>query len=205
VIKMAGMLRVRRSQGALSGGCLVLLGLWGALIPFVGPYFHYAYTPTPDRVWAVTAGRMWLEVVPGAVTLLSGGIMIISRFRLLVLLSALLAALSGTWFAVGSLVAARWATLPAAGKPAGTGTARLLAEQLGFFTGLGIVIVFITALAVGRLTVLGVREDEEDAWDDFAEPESVPRVLEPAGAGRGIARIVPVPVFRGRHRDAAGS
>jgi len=205
VIKMAGMLRVRRSQGALSGACLVLLGLWGALIPFVGPYFHYAYTPTPDRAWAVTAGRMWLEVVPGAVTLLTGGIMIISRFRLLVLLSALLAALSGTWFAVGSLVATRWATLPAAGKPAGTGTARLLAEQLGFFTGLGIVIVFITALAVGRLTVLGVREEEEDAWDDFAEPESVPRVLESAGAGRGIARIVPVPVFRGRHRDAAGS
>jgi hypothetical protein len=203
VIKMAGMLRVRRSQGALSGGCLVLLGLWGALIPFVGPYFHFAYTPTPDRAWAVTAGRMWLEVAPGAVTLLSGAVMIISRFRLLVLLGAWLAALAGTWFAVGSLVAARWATLPAAGKPAGTGIARLLAEQLGFFTGLGVVIIFVAAAALGRLTVLGAREEEEEAWDDYAEPKSEPRVLESAGAGRGLARIVPVPVFRGRQRDAA--
>jgi hypothetical protein len=198
---MAGMLRVRRSQGALSGAFLMLLGLWGALIPFVGPYFHYAYTPTPDRAWAVTAGRMWLEVVPGVVTLVSGGVMIISRFRLLVLLGAWLAALSGTWFVVGSLVAARWATLPSAGKPAGAGAARLLLEQLGFFTGVGVVIVFVAALALGRLTVLGTR-DETGSRDELAEPESEPRVLEPAGAARGIARIVPVPVFRGRHRDA---
>ncbi len=56
---MAGTLRVRRSQGALSGVLLVLLGIWGALIPFVGPYFHYAYTP--DRAWVATSGRMWLR------------------------------------------------------------------------------------------------------------------------------------------------
>ena len=198
---MDGMLRVRRSQGALSGALLVLLGAWGALIPFAGPYFHFAYTPTPDRAWAVTAGRMWLEVLPGVVTLLSGGLMIISRLRALVLLSALLAALAGTWFAVGSLVAARWATLPAAGKPAGTGIARLLLEELGFFTGVGVVIVFVAALGAGRLTVLGARA-ETDTWDDLAEPQSEPRVLEPAGVGRSIARIVPVPVFRGRQRGA---
>lgn len=198
---MAGMLRVRRSQGALGGACLMLLGLWGALIPFVGPYFHLAYTPTPDRAWAVTAGRMWLEVVPGAVALVSGGVMIISRFRLLVLLGAWLAALAGAWFAVGSLVAARWATLPAAGKPAGTGIVRLLAEQLSFFTGLGVVIVFVAALALGRLTVLGAR-DEADSWDDLSEPAPERRELETVGAGRGVSRIVPVPVFRGRNRGA---
>ena len=43
------MLRMRRSRGALSGFLLVLLGLWGALIPFIGPDFHYAYTP--DAAW----------------------------------------------------------------------------------------------------------------------------------------------------------
>jgi hypothetical protein len=195
------MLRVRRSQGALSGACLVVLGLWGALIPFVGPYFHYAYTPTPDRAWAVTAGRMWLEVAPGAVILVSGAVMIISRFRLLVVVGALLAAFAGAWFAVGSLVAARWATLPAAGTPAGTGIARLLLEQLGFFTGLGVVVVFVAAVALGRLTVLASRDDT-DTWDDVVEPQTEPRALEPVGAGRGLARIVPVPVFRGRNRGA---
>ena len=54
---MAGMLRVPRSRGALSGVLLVLLGAWGALVAFVGPYFHYAFTP--DRAWAYTSGRLW--------------------------------------------------------------------------------------------------------------------------------------------------
>ena len=46
---MAGMLQMRRSRGAFSGFLLILLGLWGALIPFVGPYFDFAYTP--DKAW----------------------------------------------------------------------------------------------------------------------------------------------------------
>ena len=55
---MAGMLQMRRSRGAFSGFLLILLGLWGALIPFVGPYFHYAYTP--DKAWTYNTGRLWL-------------------------------------------------------------------------------------------------------------------------------------------------
>ncbi len=125
-------LRVRRSRGALSGVLLVLLGVWGALIPFVGPYFHYAYTP--DRTWAVTAGRMWLEVLPGAVALVSGIVVLVSRLRPLAVFAAWLAALAGAWFAVGSVVAAHWTTLPAAGTPVG-GSARMALEQIGFFTG----------------------------------------------------------------------
>jgi hypothetical protein len=31
-------LRMARSRGAASGFLLVLLGIWGALIPFIGPY-----------------------------------------------------------------------------------------------------------------------------------------------------------------------
>lgn len=148
-------LRVRRSRGALSGVLLVLLGVWGALIPFVGPYFHYAYTP--DRTWAVTAGRMWLEVLPGAVALVSGIVVLVSRLRPLAVFAAWLAALAGAWFAVGSVVAVHWTTLPAAGTPVG-GSARMAVEQIGFFTGLGVVMVFVAALAVGRLTVIAARD-----------------------------------------------
>ena len=67
---MTSMLQVPRSRGAVSGTLLVLLGVWGALIPLVGPYFHYAYTP--DAAWTFTAGRIWLEIVPGAATFLGG-------------------------------------------------------------------------------------------------------------------------------------
>ena len=38
-------LRMPRSRGAVSGLLLVILGAWGALIPFVGPHFNFAYTP----------------------------------------------------------------------------------------------------------------------------------------------------------------
>ena len=34
---MTTMLQVPRSRGAVSGLLLVLLGLWGALIPRIGP------------------------------------------------------------------------------------------------------------------------------------------------------------------------
>jgi hypothetical protein len=62
------MLQMRRSRGAFSGFLLMLLGLWGALIPFVGPYFHYAYTP--DKAWTYNTGRLWLELLPGAAVFL---------------------------------------------------------------------------------------------------------------------------------------
>lgn len=199
---MAGTLRVRRSKGALSGFVLILLGIWGALIPFVGPYFHYAYTPL-DGAWKITSGRMWLEVLPGVVALAGGVIVLTSRLRPVAMLGAWLAAVAGAWFAVGGLVAARFPSLPAPGRPAGTGT-RLLVEQLGFFTGIGVVVVFVAALALGRFTVIAARDADLAAEEDL-EPEFEPdREREPvgAGAGRGFARITPVPVFRGRRREA---
>ena len=55
-----GRLEIRRSRGAASGFLLVLVGLWGALVPFVGPYFNFAYDPDTAGTW--TAARGWLEV-----------------------------------------------------------------------------------------------------------------------------------------------
>ncbi len=202
---MAGTLRVRRSRGALSGSLLALLGIWGALIPFVGPYFNYAYTP--DRAWTATSGRMWLEVLPGVVTLAAGLVVLLSRFRPAAVLASWLAALAGAWFAVGRLVAARWAGLPAAGVPVG-GPARSAFEQLGFFTGLGLVIVFLAALALGRFTIVAVA----DAAAARVVPGTATSAATDAGADSpagpvrtrvgGAPRVKAVPVFRGRSRSA---
>ena len=73
------MLQMRRSRGAFSGFLLMLLGLWGALIPFVGPYFHYAYTP--DKAWTYNTGRLWLELLPGAAVFLGGFLLMVARGR----------------------------------------------------------------------------------------------------------------------------
>jgi hypothetical protein len=200
---MAGTLRVRRSRGALSGSLLVLLGVWGALIPFIGPYFNYAYTP--DRAWTATSGRMWLDVLPGVVTLAGGLVVLLSRFRPAVLFGSWIAALAGAWFAVGDLIAGHWAGLPAPGTPVGS-AARSALEQLGFFTGLGVAIVFVAALALGRFTVVGVADAAaSSAGSAAAAKTGAAAGTEPAAARTRIGalpRASLVPVIRGRSRAA---
>src|SRR5215469_7990864 len=153
---MTGMLRMRRSRGALSGVLLVLLGAWGGLIPFIGPYFHYAYTPS--SAWSYTSGRLWLEILPAAAAIVGGLILLVSASRPAALFGAWLAAISGAWFAVGGLTGPIWRGQHlSAGAPVGGPVIRSL-EQIGFFTGLGLAVAFVAAVALGRLTVIAVRD-----------------------------------------------
>ena len=145
---MFGMSRILTSSGVLSGVLLILLGVWGALIPFIGPYFHYAYTP--DTAWHFTLPRLWLEVLPGVATALGGVLVIVSTGRLAAAGGAVLAALAGGWFAVGNAVSSLWPNLGTPGVPAGPAS-RIGLEKIGFFTGLGVVIVFVAAFTLGRL------------------------------------------------------
>jgi hypothetical protein len=154
---MAGMLRVSRSRGALSGVLLILLGAWGGLIPFVGPSFHYAYTP--DKAWTYTTGRLWLEILPAVAVVVGGLIVLVSGLRPTAMFGAWLAAIGGAWFAVGTVLAPLWTAgiTAAQGVPIG-GTMLRTVEQIGFFTGLGVVVVFVAAVALGRLSVVAVRD-----------------------------------------------
>ena len=153
---MNGMLRIPRSRGALSGAVLILLGAWGGLVPFIGPYFHYAYTPSSP--WSYTSGRLWLEVVPAADAAAGGLILLVSASRPPALFGAWLAAISGAWLAVGGLLGPLWrGHQVSAGTPVGGAITRSL-EQIGFFTGLGLAVVFVAAVALGRLTVIAARD-----------------------------------------------
>jgi hypothetical protein len=183
--------RVPRTRGAASGVLLVLLGAWGALVPFIGPRFGYAYTP--NETWTMTAGRLWLEVVPGAVAVLGGLILIGSTSRALGLWVGWLTALAGAWFAVGPVMSRLWGGQPQPGTPVGGSTVTSVVEQIGFFTGLGVVIVFLAATALGRFSVVGVRETRaaaaaaEPVVEDLptAEPQEttkIPVVRDPGEA-----------------------
>lgn len=150
---MTGTLFMRRSRGAASGILLVLLGLWGGVIPFVGPYFRYAYTP--DTTWTYTTGRLWLEILPAAAVFVAGVLLISAAARPIALAAGFLGAAAGAWFALGPVLSPLWNHGTAlGGVPAGTTTAMRIVEQIGFFTGLGIAIVFIAALAIGRIASL---------------------------------------------------
>ncbi len=171
---MTVTLRVQRSRGALSGFLLVLLGIWGALVPFVGPYFHYAYTP--DTSWTFTSGRMFLEILPGAAAILGGLAVLMTGHRAVAILGAWLASIAGAWFAVGGVLSVLWTSGAVAGTPVGSKYTVML-EQIGFFTGLGIVIVFVAALALGRFTVVAAR--------DAAVPSRTARRFGRAPSGSG--------------------
>ncbi|MGH3444374.1 MAG: hypothetical protein ACRDPB_03270 [Nocardioidaceae bacterium] len=157
---------VSRSRGSASGIALILLGIWGGLIPFVGPLFGYAYTPS--SAWTYTTARLYLEILPGIAVILGGLLVLGTASRAVGLFGGWLAALGGAWFTVGPVLAQFWMGTNPAGAPTGTGTLHVVAEQIGFFTGLGVVVVFFAALALGRTSVVAVRDLRP--VDEEAEP-----------------------------------
>lgn len=153
--RTGGRLHMPRSRGALSGLLLILAGVWGAFIPFVGPYFDFAFTP--DSPWAWTTGRGWLEVLPGAVTVVGGLLLLVSRNRATAMLGGWLAVVAGAWFVVGRALAGPMA-LGNAGSPVAVTETKQVMLELAYFSGLGALIVFLGAAAGGRLSVRSVRD-----------------------------------------------
>jgi hypothetical protein len=152
---------VPRTRGATSGLLLVVFGAWGALVPFIGPSFGWGWNT--DQSWHWTAARGWYELLPGCVAAVAGLLMLVATSRVATLASAWLGALAGGWFIIGPpLVPAL--TLGALGAPNG-GSGDTIAEQtvralkeLTYFYVLGALIIFLSAAAFGRLSVVSVRD-----------------------------------------------
>jgi len=156
-LTMQDRLQMPRSRGAASGLLIVLLGVWGGLIPFIGPSFGYSFTP--DVSWHWTTGRLLLEVLPAVATVLGGLAMMGSASRISGSAGAWLAAAGGAWFVIGQWVSMLWNDgVMQAGQPTATTDLGHVAEWVGFFLGLGVVIVFLAAMALGRMSVVSVRD-----------------------------------------------
>lgn len=128
-----------------AGLAIVILAIWGGLIPFVGPYFHF--TLGPDRTWTWTAARFYLSVLP-AIGALIGGLWLMgagpwASGRV----GALLALLSGVWFAVGPELSTLWQHGGQLGAAHGTPVVQAM-ERLGLHSGLGVVIAALAGFAL---------------------------------------------------------
>jgi hypothetical protein len=150
---MSGMLKAPRSRGMINGLLLVLLGLWGGLIPFIGPYFSFGFGST--ATWHYTSDRLWLSILPAIAVMLGGLILLISAARPVAIVGSWLAIAGGLWFVVGTTIAPLWSGGP--GRALG-GQTRQIAEHLSFFEGLGAIVILLAATALGRFLVVGVRE-----------------------------------------------
>lgn len=148
-------MQIPRSRGAASGFLLILLGAWGALIPFVGPLFDFAWGT--DQAWTWLAARGWLEVLPGVATVVGGLLLLGSRNRATAMLGGWITVLAGAWFVVGRPLA-DVLRIGDVGKPLAATDAKFAALDLTYFSGLGVLIVFLGALALGRLSVRSLRD-----------------------------------------------
>ena len=159
-----GSLHMPRSRGAVSGLLLIILGVWGALIPFIGPYFHFAYTP--DQAWAWSTARAWLEVFPGVITALGGFLLLVSGNRATAMFGGWLAVIAGAWFVVGRTLASTL-RLGDIGQPIAATDAKRAVIEITYFSGLGALIVFLGGAVLARVTVRTAR-DVETRWKPSA-------------------------------------
>jgi hypothetical protein len=192
-----GRLRIPRSRGAASGFLLIVLGAWGALIPFVGPYFDFAYTP--DQAWTWTTARGWLEVLPGAATLVGGLLLLSSRNRATAMLGGWLTVLAGAWFVVGELFATTL-NIGEVGTPVASTDAKRALLELAYFYGLGALIIFLGAVALGRLSVRSLR-DIGYAQRPVAAPDPQPERVAEARAAQHAAPEEVEPEVEPEHRS----
>lgn len=142
-------MRIVRSIGVPAGVLIALLGIWGALIPFVGPYFNYSFGA--NSTWHYTTNRLWLDILPGAAALLAGFLLLVARSRFIAALGAWLAILAGAWFVIGPPVSLTWEhSFGPIGSPL-YGPTRQMLELIGYFYLLGALIVALAAYVLGRL------------------------------------------------------
>jgi hypothetical protein len=141
-------MRIPRSTGTVSGLLILLLGLWAGLIAFVGPYFDYSFGT--NATWHYTTDRLWLDILPGALAVLGGMMLIVAGTRLAGIIGGWLSMIAGAWLVVGPAVSLTWEhTSGPIGRPL-YGSTRQMLELVGYFYGAGALIVALSAFAIGR-------------------------------------------------------
>jgi hypothetical protein len=144
--------KVRSFGLGLVGVVAVLTSAWGGIVPYVGPIFGYSgdgsnswYWNTPHAVLALIPGA--LGVFLGFVVLAEARGVPVRRGRLTLASAGSLLMVIGAWFAIGPFA---WPVLASTGPYFVSGThLRVLAYELGYSIGTGIVLVVCGAFVDG--------------------------------------------------------
>lgn len=165
--------RIPRSRGVVCGLLLILLGLWGGLAPFVGPYFHLGYTP--DAAWKYNSARLYYSIAPGAAVLLGGLLVTITRLRWAGVIGGVLAALGGAWLIGGihfvSDVLHRSVPVGTALVKGGVSLPTwTYLDSLALFVGLGALVLFVSGLSIGRFSMVSARDAAAEAEGYYPGP-----------------------------------
>jgi hypothetical protein len=134
------------------GVVTILISAWGALIPFVEPLFGYHVTGTPSWHW--NAAHTLLAVLPGAVGMVMGFVVLwgtsrvqVGRGRMQLILAGLITMLCGAWFIVGPTA---WPVISTHGAYfAPAAPLRSLLYQVGNAIGTGVILAVCGGYVLG--------------------------------------------------------
>ncbi len=163
--------RVRLGRIGLgtAGVVAVLVSAWGGIVPFVGPLFNFSGDGSGSWHWNLA--HAVLAVAPGALGVLLGLFVIaesrgivVGKGRLSLATAGTLLMVCGAWFAIGPLA---WPVLSNSGTYfAASSHLRLLAYEVGYSIGVGLVLVVCGAFV--------------DGWASRHQPKATAVVTEPA-------------------------
>jgi hypothetical protein len=187
-----GRMRMARSRGLAGGVLLLILGAWAAIVPFIGNYLNFAYTPTSTWTW--TAGRGWYEVAPGAAAFLGGLLLLFSANRAVTSLGAWLGIAGGAWLIIGPQLAT-FLDVGATGGPTATSTGVIALERLFYFDAIGAAILLVATLALGRLSVRSVGHPRAARRREAATAQSL---AAERAAAQPVAPVAPAPASAAR-------
>jgi hypothetical protein len=133
----------------------VAISAWGGIIPYLGPTFGYSADGSGSWQWSLT--HSVLGLVPGAIGVLVGLSFLaripeggIGRRRTSLSMAGLLAVLCGGWFIVGPLA---WPVIDnTRAYFVGASPLRLLANEVGYSLGTGLILAMCGAFALGWAT-----------------------------------------------------
>lgn len=125
-----------------------VVGVWGALIPFVGPSFGYGMGTS--QAWQWTESHLTLHLAPGLAAILGAGLLT-RRRRAVQTFGALLGLAGGAWFVIAPSLHPLWAG-GMSGMSMGSSALSGALSALGYHYGTGAVITIAAAYAFGALS-----------------------------------------------------
>jgi hypothetical protein len=148
--------RTRAHLGRLglgtAGVVAVLVSAWGGIVPYIGPLFNYSGDGSGSWHWSLA--HAVLALVPGAAGVLLGLFVIaesrgiaVGKGRLSLATAGTLLMICGAWFAIGPLA---WPVISNSGSYFAASThLRLLANEVGYGIGVGLILVVCGAFVDG--------------------------------------------------------
>jgi hypothetical protein len=174
-----GGTRTRQHLGRLgigvAGAVALLASVWGGVVPYVGPLFNYS--ADGSGAWQWNLAHSVLALLPGAAGALLGLFVIaesrgitVRHGRMSLATAGILLMVCGAWFAIGPLA---WPVLSSGGTYFVAGShLRILAYEVGYSIGTGIVLVVCGAFIDGRASRHQRRAGEASAAAPVAQPMS---------------------------------